>query len=396
MHKHTHQTPQSVLASGSGPGKAERYRETVKVTLIGAVIDLLLGVVKIIVGGMAHSQALIADGVHSLSDLVTDGLVLYAAKHGSREADEEHPYGHGRIETVATVALGIALIAVAFGIAYDSVLRLREPGMLIRPDFIVLIVAGISVVAKELIYRYTMHIARRYRSEMLKANAWHSRSDAISSVVVLIGVGGSMAGFVYLDAIAAVIVALMIAKIGWDLSWHSLRELVDTALDKERVEDIEKAILTVDGVMALHLLRTRRMGGDALVDVHIQVNPEVSVSEGHQISEIVRQRVMKEIAEVCDVTVHIDPEDDSITVLCADLPLRGEVMRRLALYFKDCKEVSQMEDVILHYLSGKIDIDLFLPWSSVASMEEAIELKKRLQAKVADDPDIGYLDVVFH
>lgn len=394
MHKHTHTHPTAV--SGSREAKDIRYRETVKVTLIGAIIDLLLGVVKIIVGNMANSQALVADGIHSLSDLATDGLVLYAAKHASREADEEHPYGHGRIETVATVALGVALILVAFGIAYDSVMRLLRPELLLQPTYAALIIAGLSIVAKEMIYRYTMHIGNKYRSDILKANAWHSRSDAISSAIVLVGVAGSMAGLVYLDAVAAVIVAIMIAKIGWDLSWHSVRELVDTALDKERVDAIEKAILAVDGVHSLHLLRSRHMGGDALVDVHIQVNPEMSVSEGHQISETVRQKVIDEVDEVCDVTVHIDPEDDSTAALCVNLPLRHEVMERLADYFSDFKEVKQMEDVVLHYLSGKIDIDLFLPLSSVNSVEEAIALRKKLQAKIEDDPDFGYLDVVFH
>ena len=338
-----------------------RKRETVKVTLIGSVIDLLLGVFKILFGFMSQSQALIADGIHSLSDLATDAIVLYAAKHAHTEADEEHPYGHGRFETVATVGLGIALFAVAIGIGIDATLRLFNPEKLLIPSMGALIVAAISIVSKEAIYHYTMHYARKYKSNMLRANAWHSRSDAISSVVVLVGVAGSMAGLWYLDAIAAIGVALMIAKIGWDLAWHSIRELVDTALEAERVEAIRQTILDVDGVVSLHVLRTRRMAGEALVDVHIQVDPHISVSEGHYVSETVRARVIKEIEEVADVMVHIDPENDEITPPNTRLPLRHKLMARMEQQWQDVAAASRIEDVTLHYLEGHIQVELKLP-----------------------------------
>jgi cation diffusion facilitator family transporter len=183
-HSHTH---------SHIPGSLDRrYREVRKVTLIGAVVDLVLGVVKIVVGYAASSQALIADGVHSLSDLATDFLVLFAAKHSHREADAEHPYGHGRIETVATVALGVALLAVAAGICYEAVARFLETETLPHPGALALVIALLSVASKEAIYQYTVRVARRLRSNMLHANAWHSRTDAISSIVVVIGVGGAM------------------------------------------------------------------------------------------------------------------------------------------------------------------------------------------------------------
>ena len=310
---------------------SQRYKDTIRVTLIGSVVDLLLGVSKIFVGFTAQSQALIADGVHSLSDLVTDVAVLYAAKHSHQEADEDHPYGHGRIETVVTVGLGIALIGVAMGIMIDATQRLFDPNSLLSPGVLALVIASISVVAKEVIYQYTMVIARRYRSNMLKANAWHSRSDAISSIIVVIGIIGSMAGLAYLDAIAAIGVGIMIAKIGWDLAWSSLKELIDTGLEAERVEAIEKSILEVDGVDKLHILRTRQIGADALVDVHIQVDSHLSVSEAHYISEKVRSKLIAEIDEVIDVMVHIDPEDDEHIPEIEELPLRTEMLKKLAL-----------------------------------------------------------------
>ena len=359
---HTHRHDPAVDDDGNTLlTSSQRYKDTVRVTLVGSVVDLLLGVSKIFVGFAAQSQALIADGVHSLSDLVTDVAVLYAAKHSHQEADEDHPYGHGRIETVVTVGLGIALMGVAIGIMIDATHRLFNPNTLLSPGMWALVIAGISVVSKEVIYQYTMVVARRYRSNMLKANAWHSRSDAISSIIVVIGILGSMAGLTYLDAIAAIGVGVMIAKIGWDLAWNSLKELVDTGLDSERVEAIEKSILDVDGVGTLHVLRTRQIGADALVDVHIQVDPYLSVSEAHYISETVRSKLIKEIEEVIDVMVHIDPEDDEDLPAIIKLPLRQEMLKKLEQAWANIAEAKEIENITLHYLQGKIEIELLLP-----------------------------------
>lgn len=388
---HHHHLPSAAEQNSS------RYRETVKVTLIGSVIDLLLGVAKIVIGFTAHSQALIADGIHSLSDLVTDGIVLYAAKHSHQEADEEHPYGHGRIETLATVGLGIALTAVAIGISIDAIDRLFHPEALWMPGMWALVVAGISIVSKEAIYHYTMHAAKKFRSNMLKANAWHSRSDAISSVIVLVGVAGSMAGLNYLDAVAAVGVAFMIAKIGWDLAWHSLRELIDTGLEPEKVEEIRKSILNVDGVKTLHILRTRLMGGDALVDVHIQVDPQLSVSEGHQISETVRHSLIKEYDEVSDVMVHIDPEDDEIHAPNAGLPLREALLKELDTAWAGIHESRQIDDITLHYLEGKIDVELLLPLAVIAhDPAKGEELRRRFDRVAENLSEIGQIKLHYH
>lgn len=362
------------------PGEL-RYKEIRKVTLIGSAVDLSLGIVKLVGGYFAHSQALIADGIHSLSDLATDMIVLYAAKHSHREADAEHPYGHGRFETLATVILGGALVFVGIGIGIDAVDRLFHVERLWRPTELAIYLALVSIIAKEIIYHYSMAIARKYRSEMLKANAWHSRSDAISSVIVLIGVIGSMAGLTYLDAVAAVGVAVMIGKIGWDLTFQSLRELIDTGLDADRVKLIRSSILEVQGVKALHILRTRRMGGEALVDVHIQVNPSLSVSEGHHISEQVRERVIKDIDEVGDVMVHIDPEDDERVAPSIHLPLRRDVLKNLKAAWSAIEGTSLIrdQDITLHYLNGKIRIDLVLPLSLLEN--EPLATRDRIAAQ---------------
>lgn len=391
-HSHSHH-------SHTSESRDQRFKEITRVTLIGSVVDLLLAIIKIIGGYIATSQALIADGIHSLSDLFTDFIVIYAAKHSHREADEDHPYGHGRIETLATVLLGVALVLVAIGIGYDAIDRLFHVDRLLAPTVLALYLALVSVVAKELIYHYSMHIARKYRSEMLKANAWHSRTDAISSIIVVIGVLGSMAGLNYLDAIAAVGVAVMIAKIGWDLMFQSVSELIDTGLDPERLERIRETILDVNGVHALHVLRTRRMGGDALVDVHIQVSPSLSVSEGHHISEQVRQQVINAIDEVADVMVHIDPEDDETVTSSLDLPVRRDLLKRLKARWSAIEGTSLIrdQDITLHYLEGKIRIDLVLPVTLLENSPLATRdrIKGQFEDLVAELPDVEAINIYY-
>lgn len=380
----------------SGRGSdIERYRAARQVTVVGAVVNLLLAGAKVFFGIIGHSQSLVADGVHSLSDLVSDGMVLVAAKHGSRDADETHPYGHGRIETVVTVALGALLLLVAGGIMVDAVRRLFSPERLFHPGMLALVVAAISVLAKEALYHYTQRVAKRLRSNLLRANAWHHRSDAISSVVVMIGVGGTMAGLPYLDAIAAVGVALMIAKVGWDLAWHSLRELVDTALDADRVEAIRGSILSVDGVYALHSLRTRRMGQDALADVHILVDPKLSVSEGHHVSETVRNRLINEIEEIQDVLVHIDPEDDEKSAPSIDLPSRHEVIARLKEHWQHLPVVDRIERITLHYLDGALSVEVILPLSATRDRAHAQELSRALAAPAEQLPEVERVQVFY-
>jgi len=386
---HSHAHP-AVTVGNQGD---ERYRATRRVTIVGAVVNLLLSIGKVVIGVIGGSPALVADGIHSLSDLLTDIMVVWAAKHGSKDADEDHPYGHGRIETVVTVALGVVLLLVAAGIVYDAVSRLFHPERLTHPGVLALVMAGISVVSKEILYQYTLRVAKRIRSNLLRANAWHHRTDAISSIVVIFGIGGTMAGLPYLDAIAAVVVGLMIAKIAWELGWHAIHELVDTALEAERVEAIRRVIQSVDGVNELHTLRTRRMGADALVDVHIQVDPLLSVSEGHHISERVRQKVVSEIDEVQDVLVHIDPEDDEQIALSAHLPSRQVLLARLREFWQDSAAAGQIRRVTLHYLDGKLRVEVYLPLELAHDEAERQRLTTALQQPAQAMAEIESLTV---
>ncbi len=381
-------------ATGYSEVQQARYNEVRKVTLIGSVIDLALGVTKILVGWLAHSQALVADGVHSLSDLATDILVLYAAKHSHKDADEEHPYGHGRIEALATVALGITLILVALGIGWEAVQRMNQPGLLLKPGAVALAIAFISIVSKEAIYQYTVRSARRLRSDMLMANAWHSRSDAISSIVVLIGIAGAMYGYPYLDSVAAIVVAAMIAKIGFDQVRSSGAELIDTALEPHEVESIRDQIFTIPGVRAVHMLRTRKSASDAFVDVHIQVDPRVSVSEGHQIGESVRRQLIDKVDAVADVTVHIDPEDDEQGSQSERLPSREAILNHLKLRWPEIPNIA-FADLTLHYLSGELHIEMVLPIDILDSTGDAKTLVRRLKEAAGDLPDLGDVQIWF-
>jgi cation diffusion facilitator family transporter len=303
---------------------------------------------------------LVADGIHSASDLLSDVLVWFAARQASQAPDADHPYGHGRFETAATLALGILLIAVALGIVWTGVERLFDADRPI-PGRIAIVVAAIGILVKEGLYWYTIAVARRLQSDMLRANAWHHRSDAISSVVVLIGVGGALAGYPAMDAIAAILVGLMVVKIGWDLGYAALMELVDTALDEEQVNEAKRVIMAIDGVRSVHMLRTRRHGAEASADVHVQVAPRISVSEGHMISQAVEDRLIAEVGSISDVTVHIDPEDDEDAPPCRDLPLRADATLALEQAWQSRQVLPARYELRLHYLAGRIDVEVVLP-----------------------------------
>jgi len=373
----------------------ERYNKIKKVTIVGALLNIFLAFAKVVFGYIGQSQALVADGIHSFSDLVSDALVLFAAKHASYEADESHPYGHGRIETAITVALGLFLFAIAGGITFDAIRRLMDPAALMQPGTVALLIALISVLSKEVLYRYTLRVALQTRSNMLKANAWHHRSDAISSIVVVIGLVGTMLGADYLDAIAAIGVAIMIAKIGWDISIQSIRELVDTALEPEQVENIKQHILDVSGVRKLHMLRTRQMGGNALVDVHIQVDPKISVSEGHYISESVRSKLITSIDEVTDVMVHIDSEDDEIMLAPKELPTRDAFVSQLETLWKTVDSIPTIQRIDLHYIDGLIDVDVIFHLSEQSSIADAQDLASKLAEPAKEIEFMGELTVSF-
>ncbi len=342
------------------PPNDSRHKTTRKVALVGMTVNIFLTVAQIIGGIAMHSQALVADAMHTLSDLVGDIVVLFAAHHANKDADADHPYGHGRIETLATVVIGLLLSGVAVIIAMQAWGRLNGSSPLITPNPLAMAFAGLAIVGKEALYQYTVHIAKRIHSPMLKASAWHHRSDAISSILVLLAIAGAQLGYPWLDPVAAMLVAIMIFYMAVQLILESTSELVDTGLDTQEVQDIRDFIHTIHGVENVHLLRTRRMGGRVLADVHLQVDGRISVSEGHHIAETAMYRLRKKFPNMSDVVIHIDPEDDETTQPSKSLPSRTTLLSELQALPRADELWSLIQTVTLHYIDGKIQIDIIL------------------------------------
>lgn len=333
----------------------ERQRAIQRVTLLGAAVDAALGIAKLFGGVFANSQALIADGIHSLSDVVSDAGVMLIAWMSGQGPDANHPYGHGRIETLGTLMLGALLIAVAGSLAWDSLARMLA-GEVRIPTAAALLIALLSILLKEWVFRITRKVAEQTDSHMVLANAWHSRSDAFSSGAVLVGVGGAMAGFPWLDLAAAVVVAGMIGWIGWDLLWRAVRELVDTGLPPARLEAIHAQAMRVPGVLDIHHVRSRTIGNAVLLELDIVVPSTISVSEGHQIARRVAAQLPESDSSIRHVQVHVDPDAHTASLA---LPLRPDIEDALARCLQPRLQPGQYQ-LGLHYAGEHVDAEVHL------------------------------------
>jgi cation diffusion facilitator family transporter len=285
---------------------AERARAATRSTWVSVAVNIVLSTAQITTGWLAHSQGLVADGIHSLSDLLSDFVVLLARRESRKEADEDHPYGHQRFETAASLALGGLLLAVGVGMLWSAVTKLEAQATIAPVHTIALWVAGVALVAKELLFRYMLTVAKRVKSSLLIANAWHARSDAASSLVVAIGIIGNLMGYPILDPIAALIVGFMVCKLGWGFAWDALHDLVDRAADEEEVAAIRHTIASTPGVLGVHDLRTRKMGDLIIVDAHLEVQYDITVEAGHDIAVLAQTRVMAR-HRVLNLMTHVDP-----------------------------------------------------------------------------------------
>lgn len=353
----------------------ERYAAS-RVTLIGMVLDIVLGIIKWVGGLLFNSQALLVDGIHSLSDAVSDLVVIGVMRMSRQAPDQGHPYGHQRIETMGTMILGSFLIAIGGALAWDNLLRLME-GALKVPTWPVLVAALISVAGKEWIFRYTRRVGLTIRSELILANAWHSRTDALSSIVVVVSTLGAMLGFVWLDALAAVVIAVIIARVGWKFTWDSVKELVDTGLSLEDIRALTNVALQTEGVKNVHELRSRRMGHDILLDIHLLVRPEISVSEGHQIGMQVVENMRNALDNIRDINFHIDAENDEDTLpTSARLPTRNEIRELLEDRFGSLPSHTRLR---LHYLRNKVHLELFLDTAHSDETIQANDVRRELE-----------------
>ncbi|WP_284889061.1 cation diffusion facilitator family transporter [Burkholderia sp. lyk4-R2A-23] len=275
-------------------------------TWVSVAVNLALSIGQVVIGILSRSQGLVADGIHSLSDLIADFVVLLAGHHSRKPVDEKHPYGHQRFETGASLALAAILLLVGGGMLWSAIQKLENPEAIARVHVAALWVALVALAAKECLFRYMLAVATRVKSSMLVANAWHARSDAASSLVVGCGIVGNLLGYPLLDPVAALIVGGMIVKMGATFGWDALHDLMDRAADAEDVQAIRATLLATPGVLDAHDLRTRKTGDLILVDVHLDVDADLTVAQGHDIAVAARARVMRH-HRVLNVMTHVDP-----------------------------------------------------------------------------------------
>jgi len=288
--------------------QSEYVGEIRRVTRLGAFANLCLAAGKMLVGWIAQSQALVADGVHSLSDLVTDGVILVGAGYWSAPPDDEHPYGHGRIETLISISIGIALIGVGIGLGWRAVVSIPQAAPS-PPGMWAMVIAVIAIVAKEALYRKTAKTGKRLRSRALVANAWHHRADALSSVPVAASVIGSrmFPSLTYLDPMAAILVSAMIFKAAWRIGWPGVCEITERRGFRELDDLLKESKKSFPAIREIHRARSRRVGGSLLVDLHMLVDPAMSVEESHRVAEELKQRLMERNPSLADVLVHVEP-----------------------------------------------------------------------------------------
>ena len=356
-----------------------RQGEGRRVTLVSVGVNVVLTIMQLVVGFWAHSQSLIADAIHTLSDIVADAFVLVANRKGGEAADAEHPYGHGRYETAASLVLGLLLAVTGSGILVSAAQRITNLDSAPSVGIAALWAALATLAAKEGLFRYMLSTAERLRSPMLVANAWHARADALSSLVVAVGIVAAIFGFPIADAIAAIIVGAMIVRVGLRFAWEAMQELIDTGLSNLEVAALRATISQTPGVLDLHELRTRRMAHQVLVDAHVRVDAQISVSEGHRIAEQARNRVLAMHPEVLDVLVHVDAEDDiepSDGVLA--IPERAVLIARLEQLLG--LALTPSDRIVLHYLGGRVEADVIL------SAVSARPLESPPVSQLADDP----------
>jgi len=293
-------------ADDSQESAAARAKAAQKSTWVSVVVNLGLSCAQVTTGLITSSQALVADGVHSLSDLVADFVVLVASHQSQKAPDEDHPYGHHRFETGASLALGLLLLGVGGGMLWQSVLRLETPGQVPQVHIAALWMALVALFAKETLFRYMLSVAKRVRSSLLVANAWHARSDAASSLVVGLGILGNLLGYPIFDPIAAAIVGFMVARMGWTFAWAALHDLMDRSADEQEVQSIRLTLSETPGVIDVHDVRTRKMGDMIVVDAHLEVDAEITVEAGHDIAVAAQQRVLSR-HNVISMMTHVDP-----------------------------------------------------------------------------------------
>lgn len=328
-----------------------------RVTVLGLLVNIPLALVKIVGGAIAGSPALVADGVHSLADLLSDGAVLWALGHSARAPDAEHPYGHGRFETLATLLLAALLMLTAAGIAWDAAMRLMQPAQA-PPGILALWIVLAAIAAKEALFHITHAVARRTGSTLIAANAWHHRSDAITSIVALVGIGAALGGVAFADPLAAGVIALMLGRIGWRFGRGAADELVDTQAPAAMRQRLVRCLQDSPGVEGLRALRMRRHGARMLADVSILVDPQISVTEGHRIAEATRKRALADCDALEDMVIHVEPADHYRGFGATDAPLRAEIEALILRTVQQRDALLVVDALRLGYFDDGLEVEL--------------------------------------
>ena len=350
----------------------DRKAAAQRISIIGAIVNAVMSVLKVVGGILTGSAALVADGLHSLSDVATDLMVVFLVGFSHKKPDEEHPWGHGRFETVGTVLLAVILLLVAGFMTWDSLKLLFSGEIPAPPAWPALLIAAGSILANEVLFFYTLKVGKENQSNLIIANAWHHRTDSLSSVVVLVALAGAIMGVWWLDALAAVLVALLIAKIGIDLLLKSLAELVDTGLPAERVEALEKTARSIEGVINVHHVRTRLMGGQSLLEMHLQVAPHTTASEGHYIGDNVCNALKEEFDDISYIIYHIDTYDDEKLIEngLPRLQSRQQIKDLLDSSLKTNFGLIPDYQMMLFYAPSSLEVEIKLTASGISAIEE--------------------------
>ena len=372
-------------------------KHALRVTWPGLVANLLLAIAKGFVGTIAHSSALIADAGHSFSDLISDMVTLWAVRMAGIPKDENHPYGHGKFETVGAFFVALMLVFTGIGVAWHVLNKMNSPEV---PGTPALWMAAIAIAVKEALFHLTRMVGRRSGSRILLANAWHHRSDAISSVAALVGIAGANWGIPMMDPIAGVLVAGLIVKAGIDIGYESLRELTDEIPEEEVIIELEKILADVEGVDHYHEMRARRMGPHLLVDLHIEVDSMMSISAAHQVAERVRLRIFDKIPAVNEVLVHVDAEDDFIDVeggeSSRDIVLmrpQREIEADVKKVINEIPEIKGITHIYCHYLNQNLSVQVNIMLDTEMRIIEAQKIASTARIKIEQIKDIDDADI---
>ncbi|MEC9296252.1 MAG: cation diffusion facilitator family transporter [SAR324 cluster bacterium] len=372
-------------------------KHALKVTLLGLAANLILALAKGFIGIIANSSALIADAGHSVSDLLSDGITLWAVRMSSIPKDKNHPYGHGKFETVGSFIIAILLLFTGIGVAGHVFNRMDAP---VVPGTIALWMAGIAIIVKEALFHVTRMVGRRTGSRVLMANAWHHRSDAISSVAALLGIAGAQLGIPLMDPIAGMLVAGLIIKTGIDIGYESIRELTDETVEEDVISELGKIMSGIEGVDHYHEMRARRMGPHLLVDLHIQVDSMMSISAAHQVAERVRLEILEKLPAVNEVLVHVDAEDDHVgdegSELLQDIVLmrpQGEIENDVKKVLAEIPEIQGITHIYCHYLNQKLTVQVIILLDAEMRIRDAQKIASAARRKIEQIKDIDSADL---